>query len=159
MAKDRSGKPNDSHDHTGAVMFMPVTELKAGQIIRSVGFRPPFMKMAAAAPSDKGRLFVNKHDVNPRLGHRNGIATPWAVFSGVDTGGAPREAPVFMTRDAYWTIHGEHTGRQIGKVLEDGVIVLDPSAYDSPQPESTPNREPATVAEEPPKPVKPAGKR
>jgi len=158
LAKDRSGKPNDSHDFTGAVMYVPMTELRAGQILRPVGFRPPFMKMEAAGARAEGTLFVNKHDVSPRLGHRNGIAAPWVVFHGVDTQGAPREAPVYMTRDSYWTISGEHTGRQIGKVLEDGAILLDPNAY-KPQPDTTPNREPVAVAVEPAKPPKPAGKR
>jgi hypothetical protein len=148
LSKSDFGKPNENHDFTGALKYVPEREIKAGQILAPVGFRPPFLRMLPAGPDTIGLLVVAKHDVNPKLGHRVGIATPWAVFERVDTKGASLGSPIYLTADGTWTLESIG-GRQIGQVLGDSTILLSPGDY-APvarvQPESSTNQEPETPA-------------
>jgi hypothetical protein len=153
LGKDNGGKPNENHDHSGAIKYVPESEVFASQILAVAGFRPPFMRLRLARVDDTGPLWIAKHAVNPRLGHRVGIATKWGVFEDVDTKDKDH-GPVFLA-DGGWSVEsGEY---QIGTILAKGTILLEPGAWPRsvPQPASVPNREPEPQA---PNVGAPAGK-
>jgi hypothetical protein len=153
LSKGDFGKPNEDHDFTGSAKYVPDCAIKAGQILVPSGFRPPWQRMKPAGKNPEGPVWVAKHDVDPARGHRVGIATKWAVIR-ADTKAA-KDTPVFVDDAGNWTIERATGRRQVGKILEDGSVLLSPGDYPQAQPESTPNREPDTQAKGNQKPVPP----